>query len=227
MSWIKNVKHELGSFAIDIPAWEILERGMTVLWGPSGSGKTSILRLLLGLEGQGYDWSLGGVNVGHLAVREKRIGVVFQSYDLFPHMTAKENVEFAITARGAESKAVADRIAYFKEKLSLSSFWDRRASKLSGGEQQRIALVRALIAKPRALFLDEPFSALDESLRHESRKILKMIVELEQIPTILITHDRQDVLDLAEKVSVLDHGKIVRDLRCDEFVKFFGDLAVH
>jgi sulfate transport system ATP-binding protein/putative spermidine/putrescine transport system ATP-binding protein len=222
MSWIKNLKHEFGNFVIDIPAWEILDRGLNVLWGPSGSGKTSILRLLLGLEGGGYEWNIDGAEIGKLPVSEKKIGVVFQSYDLFPHMTAKENIDFGIAARGLDNRLLEDRIEYFKERLGLASFWNRRANKLSGGEQQRVALVRALIARPRALFLDEPFSALDEPLRHESRKLIRKIIEAEEIPTLLITHDRHDVLDLAEKVSVLERGRIVKDLTRSEFAHFFA-----
>lgn len=222
MSWIKNLKYDFGNFVIDIPQWEILDRGLTVLWGASGAGKTTTLRILLGLDGSGYEWHLGGQNIGALPVREKRMGVVFQSYDLFPHMSAGENVAFALRARGIALATVADRLADYKDMLGLHEFWQRPAHKLSGGEQQRIALVRALIAKPRVLFLDEPFSALDESLRQESRLLVKSLIAREEIPTILITHDKADVRELAARAAILDRGKIVEELSGGDIAQRFA-----
>jgi sulfate transport system ATP-binding protein/putative spermidine/putrescine transport system ATP-binding protein len=215
MSWIENLEHRYSDFRVSIPKWEILDSGITVLWGPSGSGKSTILRLLLGLEPGKYSWSLGGEDIGKLSLGEKRLGIVFQSYDLFPHLSGFDNVEFALAARKIRGVEAAQRLKDLSEKLALEMFWHRKARLLSGGEQQRIALARALIARPRALLLDEPFSALDEPLRREARQHLLSVISAEGIPAILITHDRDDVRELAAKVSVLKAGEIVRETTAD------------
>lgn len=209
MSLIQNLNHSFGTFEINIPSWEIQDSGIHVLWGPSGSGKSSVLRLLLGLEPCDYHWSIQGVDIGPLPPSEKRLGVVFQTYDLFPHLTAEENILFAAKARNIDPTKLSSKLENYKNKLKLFEFWNRKAKFLSGGEQQRIALVRALIGEPRALLLDEPFSALDEDLRKESRILVKDLILAENIPTILITHDPADVEYLGDHVTQLRNGRIV------------------
>jgi len=208
VSFIQNLNHSMGEFKIAIPTWEIKETGINVLWGPSGSGKSTILRLLLGLEICDYRWVIHGTDIGPLPAREKRLGVVFQTYDLFPHLTAEENILFAASARGIDLEKIKNRIENYKKNLKMHEFWKRKAQHLSGGEQQRVALVRALIGEPRALLLDEPFSALDEELRMESRKLVKALIQEEKIPTLLITHDPADVEYLADHITQLKNGKI-------------------
>lgn len=209
MSLVENLFHDYGDFKIDIPSWEIPDQGVTVLWGPSGSGKTSIFRLLIGLEKPTrLKWTFGTEDLAKLPTPERKLGVVFQSYELFPHMTAEENIRFAAKSRNVSDEETKNRLAKFTELLKLNPFLDRKAALLSGGEKQRTALARALIGKPRILLLDEPFTALDEELRDESRRLVRALITEEKIPALLITHDRQDVASLGDKIAQVRNGKL-------------------
>lgn len=209
MSHIKNLTKNYKDFSLQIPSWEILDQGITALWGPSGSGKTSLFRCLCGLEKADFEWIVDGVDVGRLAPNERRLGVVFQNYELFPNMTGINNIYFAADARKIPLAEREKKMALWNSTLGLSQFSHRKAHQLSGGERQRIAMAMALIGKPRVLLLDEPFSALDAGLKNESRQMIRNMIELENIPTILVTHDEADVLHLAKKVSHIEGGRIV------------------
>lgn len=211
MSFVENLSYKYGEFKIQFSRWEILDEGVTVLWGPSGSGKTTLLRILIGLEKAtpGLKWVLKGQDLITLKVPERRLGVVFQTLELFPHMTARQNIEFAAKARKIPNDVYVAKLKKFADLLKMESFLDRSVQVLSGGEKQRVALVRALIGNPRLLLLDEPFSSLDESLREESRLLLKKVIQEEKIPVLMVTHDRQDVEKLADKVSKLENGTIL------------------
>ncbi len=210
MSYVENLHRDYGDFKLDIDSWEILDEGVTVLWGPSGSGKTSVFRILLGLEPcPGMKWTFQGVDLAKLKTPQRRLGVVFQTLDLFPHMTAEENILFAARARDVDPQKVAARMKELTEVMQMQSFLQRKAAILSGGEKQRVAIARAIIGEPRLLLLDEPFSALDQELREESRKVVKRVIEVEKIPTLLVTHDQRDVEVLGNKVTTLRQGKIV------------------
>jgi ABC-type sulfate/molybdate transport systems ATPase subunit len=210
VSWVRNLKHDYGDFKIEIPEWEILDQGVTALWGPSGAGKTSVFRLLLGLDKPepGFTWKFGDVDLASLSTPERRLGVVFQTLELFPHMTARENIWFAVEARGIPRARAEGHLQSLSETLALGGFLERRTSVLSGGERQRVALARALIGEPRLLFLDEPFSALDAGLRSEARSLVKRVIEREKIPTVLITHDPEDLGVLATRVTKIDNGRL-------------------
>lgn len=213
MSWVRKLKRDYGDFLIDIPEWEILDRGVTALRGPSGSGKTSVFRLLLGLDQaeRGFEWKFGEDNLAHLPTPARRLGVVFQSYELFPHMTAEENIRFAAEARRRSNAETAHHLKELVETLSLSSCLQRPAAVLSGGERQRVALARALIGRPRLLFLDEPFSALDADLRGEARALVRRALDQEGLPAVLVTHDREDLAAFTGKMSEIANGRIVRE----------------
>ncbi|MFN7906357.1 MAG: ATP-binding cassette domain-containing protein [Pseudobdellovibrionaceae bacterium] len=211
MSYIKQLTRTYKDFSLDIPQWEILDQGVTALWGSSGSGKTSVFRCLCGLEPAKFEWVINGVNIAQLPPQDRRLGVVFQNYELFPHLTGLNNIYFASEARNIPKEEADQKIESWNHLLGLDKFSHRKASLLSGGERQRIALAMALIGKPRILLLDEPFSALDAGLKHESRLMIKAIIETEQIPTILVTHDEADVHFLAKKVSHIENGRIVKE----------------
>lgn len=208
MSLVENLIQDYGDFKIAIPRWEIPDQGITALWGPSGSGKTSVFRLLIGLEPcPGLKWRMGDVDLAALPPPERRLGVVFQNLELFPHMTAEENILFAARARGIEDAQLKlDGIA---EDLRMTGYLKRKAAVLSGGEAQRVALARAVIGDPRFLFLDEPFSSLDAELRGEARDLVKRLITRLRIPTLLVTHDREDLKALADSVVKIQAGKIV------------------
>ncbi|WII70724.1 ATP-binding cassette domain-containing protein [Bdellovibrio sp. 22V] len=210
MSFVENLNRDYGDFKLDIESWEILDEGVTVLWGPSGSGKTSVFRILLGLEAcPGMRWNFQGVDLAKMKTPQRRLGVVFQTLDLFPHLSAEENILFAARARDVEAKKAADRLKELTEILQMGSFLKRPASVLSGGEKQRVAIARALMGEPRLLLLDEPFSALDQELREESRKLVQQVIATEKIPTLLVTHDQRDVEALADKVTKIRDGRLV------------------
>ncbi len=216
MSQVKNLYRSYGAsnsnsksdFILDIPLWEIPDQGVTALSGPSGSGKSTLLRLLIGLEtSERGEWIYLGEDLAKLPVSERRLGVVFQNYELFPHMTAAENILFAAEARKiAKSQSSFDKLV---ESLRLESCLKTKAAKLSGGEKQRVALARALIGQPRWLLLDEPFSALDEDLKSEARKMVRSVIEQWKVPTVLVTHDSRDIDLLANTVSKMEMGKII------------------
>ncbi|MEQ1875967.1 MAG: ATP-binding cassette domain-containing protein [Bdellovibrionia bacterium] len=209
MGSVRNLIRDYGDFKVEIPSWEISDQGITALWGPSGSGKTSIFRLLIGLElCPGLSWQFKGEDLAKLPVPERKLGVVFQTYELFPHLTAENNIRFAAEARGI--KDFEKNLGELIDLLQLQSCRARPAHLLSGGEKQRVALARALIGQPRFLFLDEPFSAIDEDLREEARLLVKRVIESRGIPTLLITHDKRDVSFLAHNMVEIRDGRIVR-----------------
>lgn len=216
MSVVENLLIEYPDFKIDIPRWEILDRGVTALWGPSGTGKTTVFRALLGLEPvKSLRWIVKEngeeIDLASLSTPQRRLGVVFQTLELFPHMTARQNIRFAAEARGLSSSDARVREEELISLLKMSGFIDRSASVISGGEKQRVALARALIARPRVLFLDEPFSALDAELRSEARSLVRSAIEQWNVPTVLVTHDKEDLAALANKVSEIRGGKIISE----------------
>lgn len=210
MSRVENLVRDYGDFRLDIPLWEIADVGITALWGPSGSGKTSVFRTLIGLEeSPTLKWIFRGEDLAKLPVPARRLGVVFQTLELFPHLSAGDNIRFAARARkriASESQTDLMRLA---EELQITSILDRNVQVLSGGERQRVALARALIGEPRILLLDEPFSSLDADLRGDARLLLKRVVGQHQIPTVIITHDRDDLSALADHVTKISGGRLV------------------
>lgn len=211
MSFIRDLKLQIDDFKIEIPEWEIADSGVTALTGPSGVGKTSIVKVLLGLTPcAGFSWKMNDEDIAQLSVEKRRLGVVFQNYLLFPHLTARQNIEFAAEARGLARTKVDQKLMAWSKLLGLENCLDRRAELLSGGEKQRVSLARALIGQPRFLILDEPFSAIDAELRRESREWVRNLIALENIPTLLISHDRGDVESLASHEFFLRDGKITK-----------------
>lgn len=210
MSLVEKLIIEYSDFSVRIENWELLDTGVTVLWGPSGAGKTSVFRGLLGLENiKECKWVFAGSDIGLLNPSKKNIGVVFQNYDLFPHMTAYENIQFAAEAKKMNKSDFNTRLDAISKKLRIESIMNKKAPLLSGGEQQRVAIARAVVGQPRMLFLDEPFSALDEELKQESRELVRDFIQEQKIPVLMITHDKRDVDFLADKVSEIKAGRIV------------------
>lgn len=210
MSLVEGLSKKYDGFSIEIPRWEIADQGVTALWGPSGSGKTSVFRLLIGLEScPTLKWTFKDVDLASLPVPARQLGVLFQSLELFPHMTAEENILFAARARRINSEEAKRRLDELTGELRMTSYLKRQASLLSGGEAQRVALARAVITQPRFLFLDEPFSALDAELKTEARASVKRVIANYKIPTLLITHDPADLDALAQFVVKIANGRLV------------------
>ncbi len=182
---------------------------LVVLLGPSGCGKTTALRALAGLEVlDGGTVMIGSKDVTRLPASKRNIGMVFQSYSLFPNMTAKANVEFGLKVRKVSSSERSKRSGELLELVGLSSQADRYPHQLSGGQQQRVALARALAIKPEVLLLDEPLSALDAKVRAQLRDEIRRIQLELGITTFFVTHDQEEALALADRIAVMRAGEI-------------------
>jgi putative spermidine/putrescine transport system ATP-binding protein/spermidine/putrescine transport system ATP-binding protein len=186
----------------------------TSLLGPSGSGKTTLLRIIGGFvapdEGE---VRFDGMDVTGVPLWRRNVGMVFQSYALFPHMTVQENVVFGLNRRGVRGEAARKETARALEMVRLAGFEQRRPKELSGGQQQRVALARAMVTKPRVLLLDEPLSALDRRLRQDMQIELRRIQRESGLTTIFVTHDQEEALTLSDTIAILDGGKIVQEGR--------------
>ena len=179
------------------------------LLGPSGCGKTTALRALSGLEQvDGGSILIDGIDVVDVPVNRRDIGMVFQSYSLFPHLTSIENVEFGLRMRKVPTADRRSRAAEALELVGLGSLAGRYAHQLSGGQQQRIALARALVTRPRVLLLDEPLSALDAKVRVQLRDEIRRIQTDLGITTLFVTHDQEEALAVADRVAVMRDGNI-------------------
>jgi putative spermidine/putrescine transport system ATP-binding protein len=176
--------------------------------GPSGSGKTTLLSLIAGLNrptsGRIF---IGGRDVTEATAQERNIGLVFQSYALFPHMTVLENVLFPLGVRKITGAAARTQALEALKLVRLDGLESRRPSQLSGGQQQRVALARAIVFKPDILLLDEPLGALDRKLREELQVELKQLQRRLGVTTLLVTHDQEEALSLSDRIMVLNHGK--------------------
>lgn len=219
-----KLKGKVGALSIDVELELHDER--LVLLGPNGAGKTTILSLMLGLLPVQGRLMVGGTLLFDteagvsLPVESRRLGYVPQDFCLFPHMTVFENVRFA--ARSAGVRAGRNSIREFCLKLlddlDLTEQKERSVTSLSGGERQRVAIARALAIEPRALFLDEPLSALDVRSRATVRQYLKHTLDTLRIPTIIITHDAADASALAERIAIVEHGRVTQTGSWDEIV---------
>lgn len=197
MPILKDLECRLDGFTLRVPNWEFADKGLTVLIGPSGIGKSTLVKVMLGLQ----DASIGafiisGEDISGFEVTKRRLAVVFQSYDLFPHLTSRENIFFAADARRVSRASVGSAFSKLVDQLKLNEILDRKASLLSGGERQRVALARAMLIKPRMLILDEPFSALDPELRIQSQKVVTSLLDEYDIPSLMITHDVSDLVHM-------------------------------
>lgn len=188
---------------------DIVPGEFVALLGPSGCGKTTMLRCLAGLEAvSGGRIVVAGRDVARVPANKRDMGVVFQSYSLFPHMTAWQNVEFGLRMRKVAASERAARVAEALELVGLAHLGARYAHTLSGGQQQRVALARALVTRPQALLLDEPLSALDAQVRVRLRDEIKAIQTSLGITTIFVTHDQEEALAVADRVAVMKDGVI-------------------
>lgn len=187
-----------------------VEPGQLVsLLGPSGCGKSTALRLLAGLERlDGGRITIAGRDMAGVPTNKRDIGMVFQSYSLFPHLTVARNTGFGLRTRHVPAGEVADRVAAALELVGLSSFAGRYPHQLSGGQQQRVALARALVTEPRVLLLDEPLSALDAKVRVQLREEIRRIQQRLGITTIFVTHDQEEALAVSDRIAVMNAGGI-------------------
>jgi sulfate transport system ATP-binding protein len=211
---INGVGKRFGNFvALDDINLTIPTGELVALLGPSGCGKTTLLRIIAGMEtADAGHVSFGGEEATHLHARDRGVGFVFQHYALFRHMSVFENVAFGLRVkpkheRPAEAE-IRRRVLDLLKLVQLDWLADRYPSQLSGGQRQRIALARALAVEPKVLLLDEPFGALDTKVRKELRRWLRRLHDEMHISSVFVTHDQEEALEVADRVVVMNHGKI-------------------
>ena len=209
---VRNATKTYGTFkALDSVSIEIEQGEFVCLLGPSGCGKTTLLRLIAGLsELDGGDILLQGRALSDQPARKRGFGIVFQSYSLFPNMTVAENIGYGLKIRGTPRAEVSKRVAELLALVKLPHVADSFPGQLSGGQQQRIALARAIAVDPRVLLLDEPLSALDAKVRAELRSEIRHVQRTLGIPTLMVTHDQEEALALADKIICMNHGVVVQ-----------------
>jgi len=179
------------------------------LLGPSGCGKTTLLRCIAGLlHPDRGRITVGGRDITALAAHQRNVGVVFQNYALFPHLTVAENIAFGLRARGVSKAEAAPRVAEALALVRMEAHGDKPVTALSGGQQQRVAVARALVVRPSLLLLDEPFSALDRKLRETMQVELKQLLREVGITAIFVTHDQEEALVVSDRVAVMNAGQI-------------------
>jgi putative spermidine/putrescine transport system ATP-binding protein len=207
---IDAVTHRYGAaFAVDNVTLDIKAGELIALLGPSGCGKTTLLRIIAGFIQQSEGHVIIGENmIDALPPNRREVGIVFQNYALFPHMSVADNIAYGLAARGVPAAEQKSRVAEMLALIKLDHIADRYPKQLSGGQQQRVALARALAVKPSILLLDEPFAALDKNLRLDMQIEVKRIQRLAGTTTVLVTHDQEEALSMADRVAVLNQGRL-------------------
>jgi len=213
--------------AVDGISLDIYENEFFALLGPSGCGKTTLLRLLAGFENlTSGQILLLGKDIAPLPPEKRPLNLMFQSYALFPHMTVRQNLSYGLEMENLPKTEIRERVDAILATTDLSALADRKPEQLSGGQKQRVALARALIKRPKVLLLDEPLGALDKKLRERMQLELKRLQHDVGITFIIVTHDQEEALVMADRIAILNHGKI---LQCGSPVEIYdqpGDRFV-
>jgi putative spermidine/putrescine transport system ATP-binding protein len=202
-------KHYGRHAAVDRLSLTIEPGELVALLGPSGCGKTTSLRMIAGLvQPSGGEIFVNGASITHIPVHRRNIGMLFQSYALFPHLTVAENVMFGLEMRGIKRRPAGLRVQEALDLVQLGGHQHKLPSQLSGGQQQRVALARALVIEPAMLLLDEPLGALDKSLRESMQVELRLLQRRLGITTVMVTHDQDEALTLADRIVVMRDGRL-------------------
>jgi sulfate transport system ATP-binding protein len=221
--------------ALEDVTLEVPEGSLTALLGPSGSGKSTLLRIMAGLETPDSGViKIAGNDVTHARPQERGIGFVFQHYAAFAHMTVRDNVAFGLKIRKRPKADVTAKVDELLDLVGLTQWGGQRPHQLSGGQRQRMALARALAIEPRVLLLDEPFGALDANVRTELRRWLRRLHDEQHVTTVLVTHDQEEAMEVADTIAVMNKGRIeqvgsprdVYDQPATDFVmSFLGPIS--
>ena len=209
---IRDAVKRYGDFtALNGVSLNIKEGEFFTLLGPSGCGKTTLLRMIAGFNSiEGGDFFFGEKRINDVAAHKRDIGMVFQNYAIFPHMTVKENVAYGLKARKTPKKEIETRVAEALELVQIAHLADRKPNELSGGQQQRVALARAFVIEPSVLLMDEPLSNLDAKLRVQMRTVIKKLQRRLGITTIYVTHDQEEALAISDRIAVMKDGNIMQ-----------------
>jgi sulfate transport system ATP-binding protein len=232
---IENLTKRFGTFtAVNQVSLTVEQGEFMALLGPSGSGKTTLLRAIGGLDmPEEGTLRFDGQDITLQPARERRVGFVFQAYALFRHMTVARNIAFGLDvkpwAKRPSRREIKARVDALLARMQLDGLRDRYPSQLSGGQRQRVALARALAIEPRILLLDEPFGALDAKVRKDLRQWLRTLHDETRLTTIMVTHDQEEALALADRVAVMNKGQIEQvatpaDLRSTPATPFVKDF---
>jgi putative spermidine/putrescine transport system ATP-binding protein len=207
---LDRITHRFGSATAVREVSLGIEPGeLVALLGPSGCGKSTLLRVIAGfITPSAGRVLIDGESIGHIPPNRRGVGIVFQNYALFPHMTVAANIAYGLDARGVRGETARARVAAMLALVQMESFAGRLPRQLSGGQQQRVALARALAVEPRILLLDEPFGALDKNLRLDMQIEIKRLQRDYGITTILVTHDQEEALAMADRIAVLNEGRV-------------------
>jgi sulfate/thiosulfate transport system ATP-binding protein len=232
---VRNVSKQFGSFqALEDVSLDVEGGALTALLGPSGSGKSTLLRIIAGLEWpDSGEIRLAGEDATALTTQQRGVGFVFQHYAAFKHMSVRENIAFGLKVRKRPKAAIRSRVDELLDLVQLQGFGDRYPSQLSGGQRQRMALARALAPEPKVLLLDEPFGALDARVRAELRVWLRRLHDETHTTTVFVTHDQEEAMDVADRVVVMNKGRVEQvaeprelyDAPANEFVMSFVGQA--
>lgn len=196
---------------IDSVSIEIEDGELFTFLGPSGCGKTTLLRLLAGFEKPDSGAvSLSGVDITDFAPEKREIGMVFQNYALFPNMNVAQNVGYGLKTRKVDKKTIEEKVKVKLEMVGMGDFGKRNIGELSGGEQQRVCIARALAIEPRVLLLDEPLSNLDAKLRARMRREIRELQSSLGITTIFVTHDQEEAMSISDRIAVFNRGEVVQ-----------------
>ncbi len=210
--FLENITKKFGNVvAVDHLTLSVSKGEFVALLGSSGCGKTTTLRLIAGLERptEGRIF-LNGEDITELHPRERDVAMVFQDYALYPHMTLFENIAYPLKLRKLPRKTTEDKVLQVADRLGLTELLDRRPFQVSGGQQQRAAVARALVYRPKVFLFDEPLSNLDAKLRIEARAFLQRLCREERITTIYVTHDQAEAMALADRIGVMDQGRLLQ-----------------
>jgi sulfate transport system ATP-binding protein len=207
---VEGARKQFGDFvALDDVSLQVPDGSLTALLGPSGSGKSTLLRVIAGLEEPDSGRVLiSGQDATTVPAQKRGVGFVFQHYAAFKHMSVKDNIAFGLTIRKRPKQEIAERVQELVSLVHLDGFMDRYPSQLSGGQRQRMALARALAVEPKVLLLDEPFGALDATVRKELRVWLRRLHDDVHVTTIFVTHDQEEAMDVAEQIVVMNDGRV-------------------
>jgi sulfate transport system ATP-binding protein len=207
---VRNVSKSFNGFqALEDVSLSVPDGSLTALLGPSGGGKSTLLRVIAGLETPDSGEVLfSGEAVTRLPAQERGVGFVFQHYAAFKHMTVRDNIAFGLKIRKRPKDEIRDRVDELLALVHLGGWADRYPAQLSGGQRQRMALARALAVQPKVLLLDEPFGALDATVRKELRDWLRKLHDEVPVTTIFVTHDQEEALEVAQQVAVINSGRI-------------------
>ena len=209
---IKDAVKRYGDFtALNGVSLNIREGEFFTLLGPSGCGKTTLLRMIAGFNSiEAGDFYFGEKRINDVAAHKRDIGMVFQNYAIFPHLTVRENVAYGLKARKTPKKEMDARVAEALELVQISHLAERKPNELSGGQQQRVALARAFVIEPSVLLMDEPLSNLDAKLRVQMRTVIKKLQRRLGITTIYVTHDQEEALAISDRIAVMKDGNIMQ-----------------